>query len=353
MKFLGSETRHDNAVSTISIGNNNGRVMTGSSGCVAIKFWDPHLGLIRSVTNFVGVEPRSYAVGAVTVQMSEKSSFALDEPASSKAGLRMWNSDLGQPVKSFPTEVGIAQIGVKVMPIAISADGLVGASSEGVSDFSLNVWALDKGELSYKFSEHQANLWLVDLNQNGTLAISAAYDGSVKVWDVLQRKLIYTFDEHTVGEGLTHLSVNMGLILSRYMEKIILFNLDKGKILRAILNSSRRYVPRERWIAVSSDGTKAAASSGKGNIEIWDLTNGEQSHRIPIDFLVHSLSIDYTGSLVVAGSENSRAIVWESKKGQVVANFRLDSPCTACTISQDGSYIIAGDQHGYVYSFNI
>lgn len=153
--------------------------------------------------------------------------------------------------------------------------------------FNIYVWSLQTGKMLEVLSGHEGPISCLDFHSSSSMLASGSWDGTLKLWNVYQNQCVETL-EH----GCDILSV-----------------------------------------AFRADGKEIACSTTNGNINIWDVENGEQTS------IIEGRRDLFGGRLTTDRISNENAL--KSKF------------FTSITYSSDGTCILAGGKSKYVCIYSI
>lgn len=173
-------------------------------------------------------------------------------------GIYFLNAETGEVISSFNNTAPV-----------LSGD-FVGDSGNALftAGTQMCLWDGTSSQISYCIAEHDADIWQVRSNADGTRAITASYDGSVGLWDTATGDEIHRF----IGHSAPVLSV--------------WFSPDEKSILSA---------------------------SADGSIRIWNIETGEELRRINWTADIWSAMFMPDGETVITGSEDGLVSLWSIK----------------------------------------
>jgi WD40 repeat protein len=225
---------------------------------------------------------------------------ALDPPgeqvaASDRAGIQVWNGVSGQLVAAFEPPQG-AWTGSLM---AFSPDG---SRLVSVGD-AVRLWSLD--------SPGEAAAAAAPIFQNGYRLFSRP-----------------TSDGHSLLNGLSG-------------GQMLPFRLSDG----ALLPLTGTHIDALNAVAVSADGTMAAAAGADRGIQVWSTVDGAPlaalsgALKLPV-----GLSFSPDGALLAAASAEELLRVWQVKDGILVAELEASGPVTQVSFSPDGDWLAGGSR---------
>src|SRR5262249_14734857 len=144
--------------------------------------------------------------------------------------------------------------------------------------------------------------------------VAALWQEKVVVWDTRS------------GEKLTTLSGEYSNLAFAGKDEVVLSRNRMLEIrdardlrnVRASLPCNEGYLS----IDVSEDGSRLAAGSWKGEVEIWDLASGKLSRRLKVDLEKRKVGVFLSpdGRWLMTSAEGPRNAIWDMETGRRVAN---------------------------------
>lgn len=145
------------------------------------------------------------------------------------------------------------------------------------ADKYLRTFDTSTGKQLRRFEGHTNHVLGVAWKSDGQILASAAADNSIKVWDVEtadQRRTVSNFKRHVTG-------------LSFSGDTDDVFSVCGDRTVRMLRTTNggtiRSFNGAETWLhcaALSRDGKTAAVGDAKGNLLLWDATNGRLLHTL-------------------------------------------------------------------------
>lgn len=158
-------SEEDVSVASVAFTSDNEYVIAGLSD-QTVKIWKIETGEI--VTNFTG---HNETVEALDVSSDDNHivSVALGD------GIKVWNIDTEEVITTYD-EQGIVQ------SVVFSGDDRKVISASW--DNTVKVWDRDTGETLIDFTEHETNVFSVDISSDDSMIVSGDGIGFIKVWEL-------------------------------------------------------------------------------------------------------------------------------------------------------------------------
>ena len=95
-------------------------------------------------------------------------------------------------------------------------------------------------------------------------------------------------------------------------------------------------------VAFSPDGTKVLTGSSGNTARIWDVTSGQEVHKLTHEGWVLAVDFSPDGTKVLTGSDDSTARIWDVTNGQEVHKLTHEGSVLAVAFSPDGTKVLTG-----------
>ena len=196
--------------------------------------------------------------------------------------------------------------GDTVTAAAWSPDGRTIATAS--RDGTLSLWQADSGKERVRYRGHAGAVLDVAFTHSGERLISAGADGTVRFWRIPRPPWT---EEPLTGEETRR------------------FRLSREEV---------------QVVALSADGSTAAAGTADGVLVIWDLKNDKQRHHLTQEGQVYCMALSADGKQLAANQAACGAVIWDTLKGEV--RHRLGAGVIASlAFSPDGRTLAAGYQY--------
>jgi WD40 repeat protein len=241
--------------------------------------------------------------------------------------------------------------GEGVYSVALSGDGrlaLIGTGAGTRADFKRGaaiLWSLERKRQIGGQLLHEGRVSGVCFSPNGSLAVTASFDGIAKVWEVRTGKL--------VGEPLRHKNPIQAVAFSPDGKVIATASWDKTVQLWDASSFKAIGAPLQHrdllWcVAFSPNGERIVTGSGynvigedRGEVTVWDR-NGAKLMSRQQNRLVSAVTFSASGEYIFAGVGNELR-AWRSADGEApVASLRQDGMINAVGVSANGRYVLFG-----------
>ncbi|KAG0228976.1 WD repeat-containing protein 61 [Actinomortierella wolfii] len=232
----------------------------------------------------------------------------------------------------------------------------------GSADSTLKVWDGETGDLKGTLSGHHLAVNSVDVNEDGTLAVSTSLDSQVRIWDLatLQQKKVLEIEpmqawgakfspdatqiltgsssgnlhlynvetgaKEKTFEGRGHFAmcvawspngayVACGTEAASDSATVLLFEASTGKLL----HSYKGHAMTVRSIAFSPDSTKLVSGSDDGRIMIYDTVHGDTIRALSgHSSWVISVALSNDGVHLASGSSDHKVKLWDLVADQCI-----------------------------------
>lgn len=212
----------------------------------------------------------------------------------------------------------------------------------------IQVWDLESGKNTRKFSGHAAEVHAVACSPDGSRVASTDGAGTVRIWDFNEGKLLFTLtgkkypddppSESISTEGLAFTPDGRFIVTEANDVKARVWDVAQGVELRMVPDHDGTTAS----ISISPNGTLAASTRSGGIARIWKVDSGE---------VVRSLTghdDDVTCSVfspdefsIFTGSRDSTVRQWDIDTGVELRRFKLTAVPTALACSANGKRVFS------------
>jgi WD40 repeat protein len=215
--------------------------------------------------------------------------------------LRVWSLETGDCLATHEAHPAA------VYTLAATADGSLAVS--GSLDGSLAIWDLERGTRLHDLRGHEKSITAVALTVDGRRAVSASWDGTVRVWDVGSGWCVGTFEGHESPVDALALTPDGRWAVSagqfEYGGEVRVWDLESGECRQVIRSEASA-------IAVTPDRRLAITGHPNGNLEVWDLAEGQGlgkagDHRGAL----YALAVTSDGQRIVSAGWDHIVKVWD------------------------------------------
>ncbi len=306
------------------------RIATGGAGDKIVNLWDMASG---KVVQAFGDYTPTFAYG---VKLAFSPDGARILVADNKA-LTLWDAISGKLIHDLGShEAGksFSNLGSFGVPfIGFSADGALAL----MSDNGLKSWNVQNGQPVRTFQPKLSDF--IAVSPDGTHALShETVHNTLKLWDLASEQRLRTFEAHSAAVSAVAMSP-VGLLLT-IDSKARLWDFASGRLARSLDERSGRSA------MFSSDGSRLALSS-YGSVELWDIASGHsiRDMKTPSD----SMAFAQDGARLLAAGRDGAIEAWDAASGEQVETFRAGSgqgdsggAQGSATLSPDGTRLLLG-----------
>jgi WD40 repeat protein len=252
-----------------------------------------------------------------------------------------------------------------VNDVALTPDNsrILSASDDG----TVKIWGLGSGTDLFTFCEHYARVNCVTVSSDGRQVVSVSSsryseNTTLKLWDIengFVHRSFPTDDDFINAVALTPNGMH-ALTASTLTRHVFVWDIDRGEYIEGFCSDTGS---RKMYVAVSPDGHFGVSAGDYGDINYFDIENGEEIFKIyhfdinvkepnywqNPGLMIWNVAFLDNGRSIMSCSYNGTVKLWDVETRKLKSSIDTGKPLTACTISPDGSTIIAGDDFGQVY----
>jgi eukaryotic-like serine/threonine-protein kinase len=232
---------------------------------------------------------------------------------SSDLTVRAWHPDLPSNPRVLATG-GLCWFN----DVRYTPDGtqLVSVSGEG----TLRRWDVRSGRLAFQTRTHDPHA--VAIGPDGTTLAATGEDYAVKVWDLRTNVHKHTMAGHAgVVTGLAYVRGGDLLVTAGWDGTVRVWDPIAGREVRRLFAEGpevRRMTswPHRSTAAASPDGRLVAASTGSGEIRVWETSTWTELHRLR-HHAPGQVAIAFSpdGKLLVSGGADQELCLWDVGTG--------------------------------------
>jgi WD40 repeat protein/transcriptional regulator with XRE-family HTH domain len=264
----------------------------------------------------------------------------------------------GQPVLTGlqPAGVGVPfgfEVARLPRPLAYSPDGSLLAVGNNVGGVLLV--DSDKGLPIRTLKGHLDRVYAVAYGPPDSALVTASADGSVRCWDPATGEPGTVFTDHEAP--IWPLSLDQcGRVLA-YGDgagTVRLRQMPDGQLLRELPGHSERI-----WALAFhpvSDAALLATADNAGTVRIWDLATGIETQRlqVPDGAAVYTLAFNPNGTLLAAGGRDGMLYVWDTITGTTRHQLAGHAgQIYTVVFHPDGTLLASGDTVGSVWLWEL
>jgi WD40 repeat protein/serine/threonine protein kinase len=229
---------------------NPGEILTANDK--SIKEWDINSGkCIKTIIENLDFK---------TVDLSYGENYIVTGGGLTDNSVKVWDMEKGEIIRNFQGH--ISAIGA----VKISKDNTVVLS--GSDDKALKLWDVNSGKCIRNFPGHVYPVTACDISPDGKTILSGSQDKTVRVWDREREKSIHILKGHEGGITKVAFSPDGLFIISAGKDSTIrLWKTETGDCLKVL----QEHKDEVRDIKFSSDGRYIISSSMDGTVKIFDI----------------------------------------------------------------------------------
>ncbi len=239
--------------------------------------------------------------------------------------------------------------GDAVQAVAFSSDGRHIRSSYGGS--CVKVWDVisghelkaskDSSEADVKSATQvvktdEGSINCMAVSADGTLGASTDGYRDLFVWDLKSRKRVGTMKGSNYEITSAAISCDGKTIAAACGDKVRLWDVDRGGRNRILLGTPHS----ASLLAFSPDGSKIACGGRDREITIWDVQSGRRLRILYGGSNFFTLSFNTDGSKIIA-SDGDRALLWDAVTGQRVKSYPTGRRFGMCSAMSPDSKLVA------------
>ena len=222
------------------------------------------------------------------------------------------------------------------------------------SDGTVRLWSVERGEELGKFNAWKDKLAAartIDFDPAGKTIVSGAWDGTLKLWDVDQRKPKLSL----IGQALPVTSAKFspdGSIIAtttgdwqqwQLPGELRLWDAKTGEELANLTGHTTEI----KQLAFDREG-KRLATSGAGQVFVWDFAARSIIHRLKTDGAGTSLCFAPDGRLAI-GDGRGGVTLWNADTAKVALRYSGHAKIVSgIAASPDGKFLATAAHDGTV-----
>ncbi|OAQ24744.1 WD40 repeat-like protein [Linnemannia elongata AG-77] len=345
---------HDDYINSLAFSPDSRRLVSGSDD-KAIRVWDCSNGELLAT-----MDGHTLTVYSVVFSPCGKKVASTSEDKT----VRLWDSVTGEPLfvleghKSSVNSVKFTPDGSRLVSCA--------------DDKTIRFWDVETGAPGDVWEPGHGPVMCLDISPDGHQLVSGHHDGTLKLWSTASGspgpdldghsnsilRVLFSADGQRIASASFDITVRLwdlssGVLVSEFISTISPVDISfspNGQHLASIDTSIFS-------IAFSPDMNLTAAESGDGDIQLWDLRNGELGPTLEghTDDVVR-LTFSPCGRWIASTSKDETVRLWELEnngQGHVLANMNCGTyGASTINFSPTGLELAAGDVDGAVNIFD-
>jgi hypothetical protein len=221
------------------------------------------------------------------------------------------------------------------------------------TDFVLQLWDLDKGEVMARLEGHTAEILGVAFSPDGKRALSGSKDlpGTLCLWDLEERRLARKLMGHRSWVRGVSFMPDEKYVLSGGNDASLRF-------WDSATGNSREFkghVNVVGSVAVSRFGRFVASSGWDKTIRVWDLVENRQIHICRgHDGPVPTVTYSQDGLYLLSGSHDKTLRLWDIETERELRRFEGHTgPVNCVALSSDNRWALSGSDDQTVRLWNV
>ena len=249
--------------------------------------------------------------------------------------LRIWNFTTGKEEK----KIDLSRL---VSGLAVSPDDKVAAIGFSTEEGIVELWSLESGLRIGHLEGHNDRVSELKFSADGNRLMTSCWDMSVRTWDVESSKMIREFKNSNPDSA--SLSPDGRMVAARDPDNKLIaqvWNAETGAVIQSLNLGEAGWLLRT---AFTSDSRQLVTGSSRGEVQLWDLSNGKELNR----FDVHDGAMFHLGltpddrHLVTSGRDNALRL-WNLRTGkQLGETTAITRRFRRLAISRDGRHVVTG-----------
>jgi WD40 repeat protein len=346
---------HNEKIVSLSLSTDGG-TLTSVSRDGTVRLWDPETGLLRHLHCYMSSDNRTsylpdedlylvghrgviYAFELETARFSrsygdcERGIWALSKPSPQQAVLlsaygdgkiRVWNTQTAECLRTLGLDFTPNSMAIHEGKGMVALVNMTGAIA--------HLWDYRRGRKLGEF-RHGAGLSIDGMQINeaafsrdGTYLIVACRGGAenIWVWDIATRRRVTTLEGHEDSVLSVAEARAADRLASAGADGVVrVFDTSREPVQWSCVFKSERH---DRWynrVAISDDGSRVAATSADGRVEIWNVDSGARLSAPPkAETTFRDLFFSPDGKRLFAGGGDVRFLVWSLERNVSVRAWK-------------------------------
>jgi len=293
------------------------RVLTSSEDGTA-KLWDAEVTgeCINTFRHALSVHSAVFSPDSLSVLTASADGIA-----------RLWNTSTGECTQTMAGHTRA------VMSAVFSADGSLALTAS--IDGTARIWKTCTGECMQILSGHAGItftgqvfhghwpggfIFAGEFSSDGSVALTAAYDGTAKIWNLADGQCVQTLSGHrcTVTSAVFSPDGSSALTAS-FDQTAKLWNTSTGRCQQTLTG----HLEPVNSAAFSADGSLVLTASRDRTAKVWQTSTGTCTLTLRGHAgSVNSASFSPDGSAILTASDDGSAKIWDASTGMCTGTLR-------------------------------
>jgi WD40 repeat protein len=241
-------------------------------------------------------------------------------------------SKLVTPVK----EISLVNDGSWVRGAVFSAD-----SQRLISTLAhtAKIWNTTQASLVTELTGHRDEVLAVDLNQQGTIALTGSADRTVRVWNGVTGQSQKVLQTHQAPVKFVRLSPDGKLAASGDEQGVVIvWNLADGS-QRHVLRGHQKPI---HVLSFSSKSDRLLTGTREEPLHVWDLATGQSLGQLEVTGLTAGACFGHVDARILTVSDDGLLSVWDARHLELVVEFPLPThqAITLQCVTADSSVLV-------------
>jgi WD40 repeat protein len=322
----------------------DGRRIASAGADALVKVWDADRAQERLTL-------RGHTQAASAVAFSPDGTRLAS--AASDQTIKVWDPD------HDPGGLRYTGHGGPVVALAFSPSGhLLYSAANAPGGAEVHCWRADSGRRVREYAGPAAPVNALAVSAHGRYVAAGRNDGTLQVWEAATgrlrpgatrhvgavRSLAFTSEgDRLVSLGLHREAVAEGDIPSPWQPEIRVWNLETGKVDRAVCDSGGAW---PRALAVDPRHGQIVVGDDRGTLRFWNVATLRQTAEWPAhERVVSDLTFGADGQRLASASWDNTVKVWDVAAGRVVCVLRGHSRAVlSAAFSPDGRRLVSAGE---------